>query len=124
MAGQNDFKHITVNSAGDDDVVIYVGAPVAPSDADENGADIEVDVAEMTGDNESDRSSISSKATSKSEPDKSDKANIAKGPAGSSYHETTLEDIESSKMPKTQIVVVTLCVIAIVAFILWYVIVP
>ncbi len=42
-------------------------------------------------------------------------------PNKNGYHPTTLDDIHESKMPKMQIVVVSLAVAAILAFAIWYI---
>ena len=38
------------------------------------------------------------------------------------YHPTTLEDIESSKMPRMQIAVISVALACLAAFIIWYII--
>ena len=48
----------------------------------------------------------------------------ASSPSESSdaYHETTLDDIKESKMPKTQIAVIAVALVCLAAFIIWYIV--
>ena len=119
MAGQTDFKHITVNPGDVEDTVIQAGAvsssaahPVRPVAAHATGA--------------SEAADTPAPATAPSSEPAADAASAAAAAAVSRssgdrapYRETTLEDIKGSKMPKTQIIVIALALIAIAAFIIW-----
>lgn len=120
MADQTDFKHITVNSGDGDDVVIHAGiveptavepvpAPRAAGDAD--------------GVAPADKPVAAADKPVAANPTASSALRPSGRPAAASpkdaYHETTLEDIEGSKMPKTQIIVIALAVIGIAAFVIW-----
>lgn len=107
MADQTNFKHITVNPGEDDDIIIQAGAP-----RDEQPLS-QKDVLSDSQHSASDECDIM--------PDKEVSA-MHEGMFASknAYHSTTLEDIESSKMSKTQIVVIAIALIALGSFILWY----
>lgn len=101
------FKHIKVTPADNDEVVIIAGAP--------NAADDDVD-AGVTSNAEDAYHPTTLEA---SEPSARAEAATKKG-AVDAYHPTTLEDIESSKMPKTQIAVIVVAVVVLVAFAIWF----
>lgn len=108
MAGQTDFKHITVNPAEPDDIVIHAGAP--RGDSQPSGEGSAEDVTAHTLDHPSSESlsdGASTPPTSSSQ-------------ASSAYRATTLEDIQGFKMSKTQIAVIIIALAAIVAFVVWY----
>lgn len=102
MADQTQFRHITVNAA-DDDVVIYAGAHASAQTA----AEAAVDPAEAEDGAEPIRDM--SEARADLQPEKAD-----------DYHETTLADIQASKMPTMQKVILAIAVVAIAAFAVWY----
>lgn len=114
MADQTDFKHITVNPGDADDVVIQAGIVDAGAGADpldrgstrcEPADDVRPDPATAAA------------AAHDGEPRSAASELTPSSP--SAYHETTLEDIKSSKMPKTQIIVIALALVAIAAFVIW-----
>ena len=110
MADQTDFKHITVNPAEPDDVVIHAGAPkddAQPSEAKKGSAQLEPAAAPA------DKPAQPTVQASSSHKPSTPKAT-------SSYHATTLEDIQGFKMSKTQIAVIIIALAAIVAFVVWY----
>lgn len=109
MADQTDFKHITVNPAETDDVVIHAGAPAAAQDA--------PSAARPASHPSQPESTTASPASADSPSDSSSSARPAKKDA---YRQTTLEDIQSFKMSKTQIAVIVVALAAIVAFVVWY----
>ena len=106
MANSKEFSHITVTADDDDDVVIQAGvveeAPLEEP-VDEPGAEEADDaVAEAV-----------------------EEAAVEKEGAGetadaASYHETTLDDLEATKMSTTQKVIIVVAVLGIVAFAAWY----
>lgn len=106
MANSKEFSHITVTADDDDDVVIQAGVveePAAEEPVDEPAAEEADDaVAEAV-----------------------EEAAVEKEGAGetadaTSYHETTLDDLEATKMSTTQKVVIVVAVLGIVAFAAWY----
>ena len=106
MANSKEFSHITVTADDDDDVVIRAGVveePAAEEPVDEPAAEEADDaVAEAV-----------------------EEAAVEKEGAGetadaASYHETTLDDLEATKMSTTQKVIIVVAVLGIVAFAAWY----
>lgn len=107
MANSKEFSHITVTADDDDDVVIQAGVveePAAEEPVEEAPLEEPVDdaVAEAV-----------------------EEAAVEKEGAGetadaASYHETTLDDLEATKMSTTQKVIIVVAVLGIVAFAAWY----
>ncbi|MCI8366510.1 MAG: hypothetical protein HFJ66_02780 [Eggerthellaceae bacterium] len=95
MASENSFSHIAVNS-GDDDVVIHAGATELPEEP-EVFEEEQEEVVEA-------------------EPEP---VPVTAPKAKDAYHETTLADIEGSKMSTTQRVVVVLAILAVIAIAVW-----
>ena len=97
MAEAQRFSHIKVSDA-DDDIVIQAGAAPAPEPA----------------------------VPAAPEPDPAPAAPVSPAPArpaakrADAYRETTLEDLESSKMGTAQKAVIVLAVIGVIAFAVWY----
>lgn len=120
MADQTDFKHITVNPADSDDVVIHAGSPgpaikqegrrepSSPTRSEQPQGDDAQNVAPADAAAGKDVKRPSSDGSANSKPSK---------PA---YRQTTLEDIQSFKMSKTQIAVIIVALAAIAAFVVWY----
>ena len=104
MANSKEFSHITVTADDDDDVVIQAGVveePAAEEPVEEAPLEEPVD-----------------------EPG-AEEAAVEKEGAGEtadavSYHETTLDDLEATKMSTTQKVIIVVAVLGIVAFAAWY----
>lgn len=104
MANSKEFSHITVTADDDDDVVIQAGVveePAAEEPVEEAPLEEPVD-----------------------EPG-AEEAAVEKEGAGetadaASYHETTLDDLEATKMSTTQKVIIVVAVLGIVAFAAWY----
>lgn len=115
MADRTRFKHIRVDAANDD-VVIYAGAHDAMRSSAEE-ADTAVGSEEATIRMEasaaSDSSSLAgagaSAAGSNAQPASSD-----------GYRATTLQDIKTSKMPAMQKAIIVIAVLAVAAFLIWY----
>lgn len=97
MADDAGFKHIAVNA--DDDVVIRAGASVQAS-VPAPAADAACEPAEPSR-----ASAQPAAAPVKAQDD--------------GYRPTTLEDIEQSRMPLAQRIVIVAAVLAVVAFIAW-----
>lgn len=110
------FKHIKVNPADDSEVVIIAGAPDAASEEDVRTVDVIVE------DREADEPTADENPAVERPADKqpADVKKRSKEDAEDAYHPTTLEDIESSKMPGTQIAVIVVAVIVLVAFGIWF----
>lgn len=135
MADQTDYKHIKVNAGAEDDVVIFAGASSEGADA----ASADMPSASVAHGNARAQAipdiaaseSASAAASASAEASASTAANVANlagkdegaskaSESVSEYHETTLGDIQSSKMPKSQLVVIVCAVLAIAAFAVWY----
>ena len=109
MANSKEFSHITVTADDDDDVVIQAGVveePAAEEPVEE--APLEEPVDEPAAEEADDAV-----------------AEVEKEGAGetadaASYHETTLDDLEATKMSTTQKVIIVVAVLGIVAFAAWY----
>ena len=93
MASENSFSHIAVNS-GDDDVVIHAGVTELPEEP-EVFEEEQEEVVEV-------------------EPEP-EPVPVAASKAKDAYRETTLADIEGSKMGTTQKVVIVLAILIIIA---------
>ncbi len=120
MADQTDFKHITVNPGDADDVVIQAGIVDAGAGADP--LDRGSTRCEPADDVRPDPATAATLPTAAAAAHDGEPRSAASEPTPSSssaYHETTLEDIKSSKMPKTQIIVIALALVAIAAFVIW-----
>ena len=143
MADQTDFKHITVNPGDDDDIVIVAGAPEKRDISSEGpSSDVGVEAAAASfesASNQSDQPDSPSEAASSNSPEaaiqepnqdfdtnngvpqKKPQVSSGKSKKDPEYHPTTLEDIDSSKMSKTQLVVIILAIVVIAAFVIWYI---
>lgn len=122
MAKPQEFSHITV-TADEDDVVIQAGAveeaPAAEVDdareEDPESAPEDVSSApERNAEVPASSEAASASATTPTAPTAREKADAA------SFRETTLDDLEATKMSTTQKVVIVVAVLGIVAFAAWY----
>ncbi|MCI9129471.1 MAG: hypothetical protein HFJ65_04050 [Eggerthellaceae bacterium] len=95
------FSHIKVTPAEEAEVVIHAGAPCSSS--------VEEGQAAKVPDKASEDAAFAKSAPVKSAARSQD-----------AFKETTLEDIQGSKMSKMQIAIIVVAVLAIVAFIVWY----
>lgn len=95
MAAEGGFKHIKVTPADEQEVVIHAGAP-----------------RESVAEQVSERKAESAPAPAPTKP--------VSPRAKDDFQPTTLEDIQGSKMPKTQVAIIVLAVLAVVAFVVWY----
>lgn len=141
MASENGFTHISVNS-GDDDVVIHAGATAvsqpdieATALEEEWDAGVSEDDAEAYADgavsgtaDETEGQSVcgegqDSAARHDVHEDTADaQPGVAPGAvAKNGYHETTLDDIQGSRMGTTQKVVIGLAIVLIVVIVIWQV---
>ena len=126
------FSHISVASDDEDDVVIEAGAPrsrsygegesVSQPARDEAPARAAATEATAAGGGEGPSESPS--RTSAPAPEraaKADKPAKASAPARKGYEETTLEDLEGTKMSGMQKGIIAVALIGIAAFIVYYV---
>lgn len=126
------FSHISVASDDEDDVVIEAGAPRSRSygegeSASQPAGDEAPARAAATEAAEADGGEGSSEPPSRAStpaPEraaKADKPAKASAPARKGYEETTLEDLESTKMSGMQKGIIAVALIGIAAFIVYYV---
>ena len=111
MANSKEFSHITVTADDDDDVVIQAGVveePAAEEPVEE--APLEEPAAEEADD-------AVAEAVEEAAVEKEGAGETADA---ASYHETTLDDLEATKMSTTQKVIIVVAVLGIVAFAAWY----
>ena len=124
------FSHISVASDDEDDVVIEAGAPRSRSYGEGESA------ARPAGDeatSAANKTAAADGGEGPSEPPsrastlaperaaKADKPAKASAPARKGYEETTLEDLESTKMSGMQKGIIAVALIGIAAFIVYYV---
>lgn len=121
MANPQEFSHITV-TADEDDVVIQAGAveeavveeaPAAEVDdaREEDPESAPEDVSSASGRN---AEVPASSATTPTIPTAREKADAA------SFRETTLDDLESTRMSTTQKAIIVVAVLGVIAFVAWY----
>ena len=126
------FSHISVASDDEDDVVIEAGAPRSRSygegeSASQPAGDEAPARAAATEAAEADGGEGSSEPPSRASTPASERAAKADKPATASasarkgYEETTLEDLESTKMSGMQKGIIAVALIGIAAFIVYYV---
>lgn len=117
MANPQEFSHITV-TADEDDVVIQAGAV-------EEAVVEEAPAAEVDDAREEDPESAAEDAS----PASGRNAEVPMAPAAptarekvdaASFRETTLDDLESTRMSTTQKVIIVVAVLGVVAFAAWY----
>ncbi|MFR6289718.1 SURF2 Surfeit locus protein 2 [Adlercreutzia equolifaciens] len=127
MANPQEFSHITV-TADEDDVVIQAGAveeavveeaPAAEVDdaRDEDPESAPEDVSSASGRNAevpASSEAASASATTPTAPTAREKADAA------SFRETTLDDLESTRMSTTQKAIIVVAVLGVIAFAAWY----
>ena len=126
------FSHISVASDDEDDVVIEAGAPRSRSygegeSASQPARDEAAASAAATEATAADGGEGSSEPPSRAStpaPEraaKADKPAKASAPARKGYEETTLEDLEGTKMSGMQKGIIAVALIGIAAFIVYYV---
>ena len=130
MAGRIDYDHIKVTADEDDEVVIFAGATSTHPHASQ--ADALTDPLPLNATSAEHASAVYQERVEGSHQGRpiADKAAGSQERAvdrtgsfstedGEGYHATTLEDIKSSKMSSTQLIVIGLALIAIASFALW-----
>lgn len=126
------FSHISVASDDEDDVVIEAGAPRFRSYGEGESASqpagdeaaARAAATEATAVDGGEGSSEPPSRASTPAPEraaKADKPAKASAPARKGYEETTLEDLEGTKMSGMQKGIIAVALIGIVAFIVYYV---
>lgn len=121
MANPQEFSHITV-TADEDDVVIQAGAveetvveeaPAAEVD-DAREEDLESAGADASSASAHNAEVPASSETTLTTPTAREKADAA------SFRETTLDDLESTRMSTTQKAIIVVAVLGVIAFAAWY----
>lgn len=121
MANPQEFSHITV-TADEDDVVIQAGAveeavveeaPAAEVD-DAREEDLESAGADASSASAHNAEVPASSATTPTTPTAREEADAA------SFRETTLDDLESTRMSTTQKAIIVVAVLGVIAFAAWY----
>lgn len=128
MANESKFTHISVSVDDDDDFVIEAGASSVSANEVQPAAMPEPEVAlepglapasELEVAPEPELRSASASAVQPVVAPESEVASASK-PAVKGYHETTLADLEGEKMSGMQKGVIVAAVLAIIAFVVWY----
>lgn len=120
MAENKAFSHITVNADDDDDVVIKAGI-VADGVADADAFPSEPEpAAEPAGEEAVEEIDEPAGDSEPAEEPAPAPAAAHPAPSADGYRETTLEDIESSKMGTVQKAVIVVALLGIVAFVVWF----
>ena len=121
MANPQEFSHITV-TADEDDVVIQAGAveetvveeaPAAEVD-DAREEDLESAPEDVSSASAHNAEVPASSETTPTAPTAREKADAA------SFRETTLDDLESTRMSTTQKAIIVVAVLGVIAFTAWY----
>ena len=127
------FSHISVASDDEDDVVIEAGAPrfrsygegepaAQPAGDEATASEVPIEAAAAGGGEGSSESPSRAFTPAPERAAKADKpARKASAPARKGYEETTLEDLEGTKMSGMQKGIIAVALIGIAAFIVYYV---
>lgn len=126
------FSHISVASDDEDDVAIEAGTPrfrsygegehaAQPSGDEAAASEVPIEAAEAAGGEGSSESPSRAFTPAPERAAKADKPAKASAPARKGYEETTLEDLEGTKMSGMQKGIIAVALIGIAAFIVYYV---
>lgn len=126
------FSHISVASDDEDDVVIEAGAPRSrsygegesasqPAGGEAPARTAATEAAEADGGEGSSESPSRASTPAPERAVKADKPATASASTRKGYEETTLEDLESTKMSGMQKGIIAVALIGIAAFIVYYV---
>ena len=126
------FSHISVASDDEDDVVIEAGAPRSrsygegestsqPARDEAAGSAAATEAAEADGGEGSSEPPLRASTSAPERAAKADKPATASASTRKGYEETTLEDLESTKMSGMQKGIIAVALIGIAAFIVYYV---
>lgn len=133
MAENGGFKHISVTAEDDEDVVIQAGvSPVAAAQdeipqaeaafEEEDAAAPEADALEQPAEEPSVETAVPQQPAQASRQVAPNAGTVrTRRREKEPYHETTLEDIESSKMSKTQVAVIVAAVILLIVGVFYYI---
>ena len=105
------FKHIAVTAAEEDDFVIRAGVSEQPGTESESESE-ELEEVEMVVDEKTEP-----EVESKPKPAPARKPAAKKKDA---YHETTLEDLNSTQMPLAQKIVIAAAIVCIIGAVIYY----
>lgn len=123
MANEHGFSHITVSADDDDDIVIQAGAVEAPGAVQVEEVD-EAETVAVAPEPEEPAEPAEPEPVSELEPpaelEEPARRAAPAAPPADGYRETTLEDIESSKMTTAQKAVIVVALLGIAAFVLWF----
>lgn len=108
---QQTFSHISVTSDDEDDVVIVAGAPTRPSSRPAPAAS-QAQAAPTAP-------HVQVEAAPEEPAPAPDKAAPARGKTDA-YQETTLDDLAESKMSAMQKAIIVVAIVAIIAFVVYY----
>lgn len=113
MANEREFSHITVSADEDDDIVIQAGIVEAPADEPETVSSADAASEAVKTEEVVEASTVETVPVAEETP-------AAPPRVDDGYRETTLEDIESSKMNSVQKAVIVVALLGIVAFVVWF----
>ena len=127
MAEVSGFKHISVSADSEDDVVIWAGTEQASAEACDSARAFNVAGAERTSSEVRDSVQINQGASSEV-PDSAKpapapapvKRTAQSGVKDQGYRETTLDDLKSEPMSKTQKIIIACAIAAVAAAIVYY----
>lgn len=102
------FRHIKVTPAEEQEVVIHAGAPAKDASAKPQADPVQAGAGPVGA------------TRFQQAVQESGTMPKARRREQGAHRGTTLEDIESSKMPKTQVVIIVIAICAIIAFAVWY----
>lgn len=120
MANEHGFSHITVSADDDDDIVIQAGAVEAPGAVQVEEVEEAETVAVAPEPEEPAEPAEPEEPAEPAEPEPPARRAAPAVPPADGYRETTLEDIESSKMTTAQKAVIVVALLGIAAFVLWF----
>lgn len=119
MAEVSGFKHISVSTDSDDDVVIWAGADAERTSSEvRDSAQINKGALEDRSDSvQLDEASDSAKPAPAPAPVK---CTAQSGVKDQGYRETTLDDLKSEPMSKTQKIIIACAIAAVAAAVVYY----
>lgn len=113
MAKEREFSHITISADEDDDIVIQAGIVETPANEPEAVSSADATPEAVKAEEVVEASTVETVPVAEEAP-------AAPPRVDDGYRETTLEDIESSKMNSVQKAVIVVALLGIVAFMVWF----
>lgn len=114
------FSHITVSADDEDDIVIHAGArEIAAESAQKTAAPVHEEEATEKAAPAS-QADAPAEESPASDSDTSDASEEKSTSRDKDYHATTLEDLEGSSMSTMQKVIFALAIVALAAFVVYY----